>query len=64
MRKAKVAPSRSARSEADLNGDLYIGICSWTCDRDVFFCFDNDMNVHAPFDLQQFAGVRPDWSTK
>ena len=54
MCKAKVAPSRSAHSEADLNGDLYIGICSWTCDRDVFFCFDT--KVQAPFDLQQFAG--------
>ena len=56
MRKAKVASSCSAHSEADLNGDLYIGICSWTYDRDVFFCFDNEMNVHAPFSFQQLAG--------
>jgi hypothetical protein len=64
MRKAKVAPSRSAHSEADLNGYLYIGICSWTCDRDVFFCFDIDMKVHAPLISNNSRGVRPDWSTK
>ena len=54
--KQKLLPARSAHSETDLNGDLCIGVCSWTCDRDVFFCFDNDMKVHAPFDLQQLAG--------
>ena len=60
MRKAKVAPSRSAHSKADLNGDLDIGICSWTHDRDVFHYFDNDMKVHARLDLNGSPGVRPD----
>ena len=48
MRKAKVAPSCSARSEADLNGDLDVGVCSWTCHCNVFFFFDNDMKVRLP----------------
>jgi hypothetical protein len=62
MRKAKVAPSCSAHSEADLI--LYIGVCSWKCDSDVFFCFDNDMKVHAPLISNGSSGVQLDKSTK
>jgi hypothetical protein len=64
MRKAKVAPNCSAYSEADLSGNLDIGVCSRTCVRDVFFCFDNDMKVYGPLIFNSSAGVRPDEFTK
>jgi hypothetical protein len=64
MRKAKVAPSCSSHAEADLNRDLDIGVCSCTCDRDGFSCFDNDMKVQAPLISNGSPGVRLDSSTK
>jgi len=55
MRKARIAPSRSAPSEADLNVIVHRRLQLDVRSRR-FFCFDNDMKVHAPFDLQQLAG--------